>query len=161
MMKNLQSIFEYFETKVAAAAVSLVFSDDLLILLVLFLVLEVLDIFTRCIAESARLYKDMYNKTADLYTYCLFLRQAHRFRYIHSRELRHGFLSKMLTYMLLLLLAATTDAALSCAQSQRIALTVVVTILATTELLSSLENLNEANVSITTKVLEKLRKKVE
>ena len=162
MLKYLRSIGDYLQYKVLAGLWATLWSDDLPQLFFLFIFLELLDIFTRWLALSAACYKAIYPQSkGNLFIYLRFMYQARRWRFIRSTGLRDGFCDKVLTYCLLLLLAATVDAALSIGHAPRIMLTVTVSVLAMTEGLSVLENMGEAGVTVIKDIKAKLLKKKE
>ena len=161
MTKYIQSVFEYWQYKILAGIWASFWSDELLVLFCLFIALEFLDIFTRWLALSKKCFRDIYPQTpCSTWRAFKFLWQARSWRYIKSGGLRDGFCDKMLVYMLLLLLAATVDATLAIAHVPRAFLTIIVTVLSTTEALSILENLSDAGVSVVEKINEKIKEKM-
>ena len=161
MQKHLMQVSEYIETKIVAGIIAAVYSDDLLILLSIFIGLECMDIFTRWLALSMDCFKSIYPQTpCGLWQAFRFLWQTRKWKWIKSTELRNGFCDKMLIYLLLLLLAALVDGALSIAHTPRILISITVTVLATTEALSILENLSDCKVTVITTIKDKFLKKV-
>ena len=161
MHKYLTAIADYWEGKVLAGLFAAVFSDDLLILLCIFVALECMDIFTRWLSLSRQCFLAIYqNVPCSLWRAFTFIWQARKWRFIKSAGLRDGFCDKMLIYLTLLLLAALVDGALYIAHSPRVLLTITVTVLAATEALSILENLSETGVGVVAKIKDKFMKKV-
>ena len=161
MQKHLMQVFEYGKTKIAAGLLAAVYSDDLLVLLIIFVSLECMDIFTRWLALSMDCFKHIYPQTpCGLWRAFTFLWQTRKWKWIKSTELRNGFCDKMMIYLLLLLLAALVDGALSLAHTPRILISITVTVLSTTEALSILENLSDCNVTVIKTIKDKLLKKV-
>lgn len=157
MDKYINNLLEYFQYKILAGLFASFWSDDLLILFLLFIGLEFIDIFTRWIALSKSCWKALYPQTyCSMWRAITFMWQSRKWRFIRSTGLRDGFCDKMPVYLILLLLSATVDACLSIAHAPRACLTIVVTVLATTEALSILENLSEAGVGVVDKIKKKL-----
>ncbi len=132
-------------------------------LVVIFFVLEVLDVFTRWIALSAKLWKDMYPQTkGTVWQYIKFCWQAHRWRYIKSEAMRNQFISKISTYCIILLFASLCDVAMMIAKFPLAFLLPAITgILCCTELLSCLENLAEAGVDVAKELIDIVKKRKE
>ena len=83
---------------------------DLATIFGVFIFLSVIDIITRLIACSCQLWKATYGeeftkKYGNLWQFLLWIPNAHGWRYVNSMALRTGAVSKLLTYMLLLLCA--------------------------------------------------------
>lgn len=162
MQKYFLELCNYWQYKVLAGLWATFWSDDLPQLFLLFLLLEILDIFTAWLRLSRQCYVAIYpNSPGNLWIYVKFIWQARKWRYIKSAGLRDGFCDKMLTYLLLLLVAATVDAALAIGHSPRVFLTVTVSVLATTEALSIFENLSDAGVAIVSTIREKIKEKLK
>lgn len=162
MQKYIMELLNYWQYKVLAGLWASIYSDDLPVLFLLFIGLECLDIFTRWLALSRQCHKALYPQSpCNLYQSLMFLWQARKWRYIRSTGLRDGFCDKMLTYLLLLFLSATVDGALTIVHIPgRVLLTIVVTVLATTEGLSILENLSECGVPVIKQIKDKFVKKI-
>lgn len=162
MQKYIMELLNYWQYKVLAGLWASIYSDDLPVLFLLFLGLEFLDIFTRWLALSRQCHMAIFPQSpCNLYKALTFLWQARKWRYIRSTGLRDGFCDKMLTYLLLLFLAATVDGALTIVHIPgRVLLTIVVTVLATTEGLSILENLSECGVPVIKQIKDKFVKKI-
>lgn len=162
MQKYAVELLNYWEYKVLAGLWATFYSDDLPILFLLFVALEMLDIFTRWLALSRQCFLAIYPQTpCNLYRALVFMWQARRWRFIRSTGLRDGFCDKMLIYLILLLLAATVDGALTIVHIPgRVLLTIVTTVLATTEGLSILENLSECGVPVIKQIKDKFQKKL-
>ena len=146
MHKYLSEICNYLQFKILAGVGAAIFSEDFFKLLLIFIGLEILDIFTRWLALSQQCYKALYPQTpCNMYRALLWMWQAHKWRFIKSDGLRDGFCHKMLMYLLLLLVGAFVDAAFQIAHTPRLLTTIIVVVLASTEGLSILENLSECN----------------
>ena len=163
MTKYLNEVYHYWEIKIFGAVFATVFTDDFFKLMIIFCVLESLDIFSRIICESKRCYDSMYkNVPADIWTYIKFIWQAHKWRFIQSDKLRVG-ADKILTYLWLILSATVVDSALKIAGADRVMLCtgVVVGFLSITEMLSIVENVSEfSNISIINVIKDKIAKRV-
>lgn len=113
----------------------------------IFAILVMLDLFTRWIAIS---HKRLYDAGLpdDLYSSVRGIPEAHREGLISSCVMRRRFWSKMLTYLLLVLAAVLVDNGLLLLGRGAMATTLIITYLAMTELLSMVENLDDAGVSV-------------
>ena len=124
------------------------------------MVMAMLDVLTRWLACSAALWKDLYPQTeGSLWKYFKFLRQSHRWRYFQSEKMRDKFISKIGTYTIIIIFAALGDFAMSISKGMPFLLTVVVSLLACTEMISCLENLNECGVSIARQLMDVVKKR--
>ena len=167
MHKYLMQVWNYIEFKVLAGIAAAFYTTDVLMLLCIFLFLELMDIFTKWIAISKNLYcetyKDFPNHCYGVWIYIKYIPTARRMRKIKSGELRVGFCNKMLTYLLLLLLSMCFDGALTIAYSvkTKVLLGCTTTVLATTECLSVLENLEQSGVEVITQIKQGLLNKLK
>lgn len=160
MYKYFMEVFHYWQYKIIAGLITAVFNDEFYKLLLLFVGLELMDIFTRWLALSMDLHKKMFPQTpCGLWRALKFMWQARKWRWIKSDGLKNGFCDKMLLYLLLLLLGSFVDTAFSIGHAPRLLTTVIVVVLASTEALSILENLSECN-GIVKNIKEKFSKKV-
>jgi len=128
--------------------------------------LELVDVFTRLVAEAARLYRTMYDpkivaKRGCLITYIKYIISAHHWRYIDSGQLRDGFLSKTITYFLLIFIGFVGDEILEIKHIPPFVLVIFVMLLVCTETLSILENLNECGVSVAGQISSIIKKRKE
>lgn len=162
MQRYFEQIFVYWKEKIFLGLWATFWSDDLPKLFLLFIFIELLDIFTRWLAQSKKCYHALYpNMKVGLWTYFKFLWQARKWRFINSGSWRNGFCDKMLVYLLLFFLSATVDATLAIAHVPRALLTVVVTVLSTTEALSILENLSECGVEIIPEIKKRFKEMIK
>lgn len=146
MLKYAHELFNYWQYKIIAGLFASVFTDNFFKLLLLFIALECFDIFSRWLALSYHCFRAIYPQTpCGLWRALKFMWQARKWRFIRSTGLRDGFCDKMLLYLLLLLVGAFVDTAYSFVNTPRVCSSVIVTILASTEALSILENLSECN----------------
>lgn len=122
----------------------------------IFSILVMLDLFTRWIAIS---YKrlDGAGLPDDLYSSVRGIPEAHREGLISSCVMRRQFWSKMATYMILVMAALLVDNGLMLMGRSAIATTLIITYLSMTELLSMVENLDEAGVSALHQLTDILR----
>ena len=155
---HLKNILVHFGEKVILGGLAALLTDDLALLFFLFVVVELLDIFTRVIAESSKLYQERKKKEGTVWDYIKYIPTAHRARRIKSERMRSGFCGKMVTYCIVLLLAASVDAALAIAHAPKMIMTASVTVLGLTEALSVLENLTEAGVGVVADIKDKILK---
>ena len=152
--KTLHTIADKGVEKLVASAVGATLWD-LATIYVLLIVLIVVDIFTHCIYEASKLYKNMYDKKivercGGLLTYIKYLNQAHKFHgYIDSYLLRDGFFNKVICYFLLLCVSFVADQILRLSHMPiQFTSTVFCGILTCTEILSICENLNSSGIAI-------------
>ena len=161
-IQYVHNVGEYWQYKVVAGLWAAFWSDELPILFLLFVGLELMDIFTRWLALTADWYKKTYPQSrGNLYIYLTWMWQARKWKWIKSDGLREGFCNKCMVYLVLLLLAGTVDAALSISHVPRVMLSIVTTVLASTEALSICENLSECNVTVIKQIRDKFKDKIE
>lgn len=151
-MDHLKNILENLPITTGVSAVFYGITNSLGIHIEMFFVFGVivcLDILTRWLACSKSLWTSMYPQTpCTLYDCFSFLWQSHRWRFFDSNKMRKGFWSKMLTYLILMLVAGLADWMVSVYGGHKYILMIVVYILTATETISCLENLEEAGVSV-------------
>ena len=104
------------------------------------------DLFTRWLAISHKRLIDM-REDGGLINAFFGIPAAHRAGLINSYVMRKTFFSKMFTYLLLIFVASLVDYMVCRSGGNAIASSTVITYLAMTELLSVVENLDEARVS--------------
>ena len=158
---TLKSIADKGIEKLAISAIGATIWDVAFILIVL-VFLSLLDIVTRLVACSYHLWVKTYGeeftkKNANFYMLLLWIPSAHKWRFVNSMALRTGFVSKFLTYTLLIIAASACDAVLPI----RAMLTLITSILSLTEMLSICENLSESNISVATEIKSLVNKKKE
>ena len=162
MHKYVVELGNYLQQKVLAGLIVAIFSDSFFQLLIIFIGLEFLDIFTRWLAQSRKCFISIYPETeCNLWRAFTFMWQARKWRYIRSTGLRDGFCSKMLLYLLLLLTASCVDAALKIGNAPKVLTTIVVIVLSSTEALSILENLAECRVEAITAIKDRFKDKMK
>lgn len=166
-METVKHILEHLPAKLGVAAITVMsgIPDHIMrvfLLVVIFCVLACMDIFTRWWACGAKLWKDLYPQTeGSLWKYIKFMRQSHRWRYFQSEIMRDKWISKMGTYITIIVVAALGDAAMSLAKGIPFMCTIIISILACTEMISCLENLNECGVSVAKELVGLIRKRKE
>ena len=162
-IETARSVCEHLPAKLLAGAGVATITDAMgvhLQLIFIFLLLEILDVFTRWIALSAKLWHDMYPQTpGSVWQYVRFIRQAHCWRYIKSEAMRNQFISKIGTYCIILLFTALCDVAMILAKGPAFLLPIITAVLSCTELLSCLENLNECGVSVAGELVAIVKKR--
>lgn len=115
-----------------------------------------LDLFTRWLAIShKRLIAT--REEGGLINAFLGIPAAHRAGLINSYVMRKTFFSKMFTYLLLIFVASLVDYMVCRSGGNAIASSTVITYLAMTELLSVVENLDEAGVSAVHDLIQAIR----
>lgn len=164
MMKHFEAIGNYLGYKILAGLFASVYSDELVILLLLFILLELLDIFSAWCYASKKCWDSIYPQSkSSFWKLIKFVPTARRWRFIKSVKMRDGFADKMLVYLILLLLSALVDGALMVAHTpfKGVFISTVTTVLCLTESISILENLNDAGVPLVNNIKEKILKKFE
>lgn len=164
--ETLKSVAEHWPEKLAASAGVATVADAMgvqLQLIAIFIVLAGLDIFTRWLAQSAKLWHDLYPQTpGSVWQYYKNITQARRWRYIKSKELRDRFLSKLGTYITILFAASVCDVAMLIAHAPTAWVVSLITmVLSCTEFLSILENLQECNVQVARELVALVKKRKE
>ena len=119
-------------------------------IMVMFCVLAVIDIISKCCSLSCELWNRCYGVDftklhGNLVAFLKWIPQAYGWRLISSRAMKTGFVSKMLTYILLIGSACAVDSVLPIKGAIR---TLVVSVLALTELISVCENLSLCNIAV-------------
>ena len=132
----------------------------------LLMLLELIDIYTACVYQSSLLWKKMYDpkiveRYGNLLNYTKWIWQAHHWRFIESGILKDGFLSKSITYGLLICVGMAIDTILAIRHTPQIALTIFCMVMALTEGLSICENLDSAGIKIGGELRDLLKKKKE
>jgi hypothetical protein len=115
----------------------------------IFCLLAIIDIISKCCSLSCELWNRCYGKefTKKYGNLVAFLREiphAYDWRIINSNAMKTGFISKMLTYTLLIGAAIAVDSVLPIKAMR----TLVVSVLALTELISVCENLSLCNIEV-------------
>ena len=151
-ISQVKTLTDAWPAKLLATAAGVIFSEVFqlhLHLLLLFAVLEFVDCVSKWLALSYARIKDMdCNAKPTLIECAEGIPAAHRCAYIQSEVMRKQFYSKMLTYLILIIAAGTGDYIIRLTHRPDILLSAVVAYISATELLSVLENLNDAGASI-------------
>lgn len=164
---TLKEVFSHLPAKLGVAAITVVggLYEQLvavIVLITIFCILACLDVATRWWACSAKLWKDLYPQSeGNLWRYMKFMRQSHRWRYFRSDKMRDQFISKIGTYITIILFAVFGDAAMSLVRGIPFLSTIVISILSCTEMISCLENLDECGVSLAKELVALIRKRKE
>lgn len=149
-MNTLKSVAEQAPAKLAATAGVTTLTNAMGVhiqICILFVTVLLLDLFTRYIAQAAKLWHDLYPQTpGTVYDYWKFRVQARKWRYFRSDEMRKKFISKCGTYAIILLVFSVCDVAMLIARSQAFLVSLGTIFLACTESISILENLQECGV---------------
>lgn len=164
-LETLKHLFDEWPAKLLAACVGILFSELFQLhihLLMLFALLEFVDCATKWMALSCLRIKD---KNADanptLWECIKGIRAAHRAKYIKSQAMREQFGDKMITYLILIIAAGIGDYVIKMIGKPDLLLSIVVTYISVTELLSVLENLGDAGVSMAASLLVLVKKKTQ
>lgn len=105
-----------------------------------------LDLFSRWLALSHQ-YLVTHKQEATLIDCFWGIKRAHKAGLISSYVMRKTFFSKMITYLVLIIGASIVDYMIKGSGGSVMAVSLVITYLSMTELLSIVENLDEAGVS--------------
>lgn len=158
MMRYVEALGNHLHYKILAGLVASVYSDELVILLLIFLMLEIIDIFSAWVVASRKCWSNIYPQSkVGFWKLVKFIPTARRWRVIQSEKLRDGF-DKMVLYFILILLAGLIDGALMVAHTpfKGVFLSTITTVICLTESISILENLNDAGVPLVSQIKEKL-----
>ena len=159
---HLESIAESLPVSMGVSAITYVFTSSLGIHLEMFFIfalLVCLDILTRWLACSHKLWLSLYPQSpSSLYDCFRLLWQSRRLRFFDSGRMRSGFKGKMITYFILMLASGASDHMIGTYGGKGYMLTLVVYILTATEFISCLENLEEAGVGSVASDLKKIIK---
>lgn len=128
-------------------------------LLIVFALMEAADCLTKWLSLTHNMLTEDGEENPTLFQCLKAIAEAHRRKIIQSGEMRGRFCQKMEEYLLVILLATLADYALGLRAQQDIAVTLVVTYITATELLSCLENLNDAGVSMAGKLCGLIKSK--
>ena len=126
---------------------------DLFEVFLLLMFLELIDIYTACVYQASLLWQRMYDKKiverhGNLINYTRWIWSAHHWRFVDSSILKDGFLSKSITYGLLICTGQAIDTILAIRHTPPVALTIFCLVMACTEGLSICENLDSAGIKI-------------
>lgn len=116
-------------------------------LITLFTILIVIDLLTKWLALAYGFLKDEGNEPTIIESIRA-MPAAHRAGVISSRQMKCQFLSKMAVYILLTIASGVADEMLFAVHRQPMLMELCISYLAASEVLSVVENLNDAGVSI-------------
>lgn len=157
-MQTVKTVLSHLPEKLAASAGITGILSALGIhaqLVLIFALLEALDIVTALIAASAKCWHAIYPQTpGTLWDFWVFRTQARKWRYIQSNIMRKKSVSKLCTYGIMLLFCAFADTAMQIAGSPRFLLSIFTCILCLTETISVCENLDAAGYDAVHQLLE-------
>jgi len=129
-------------------------------LLLAFVGLVMLDLLTKWIALSKEHLCKRKRKTPPTLWQCFCnIRKARRAGYIKSEPMKHRFLGKMLVYFCVVFAGALADHVMTTMEKPTWAVLLLVGYLSITELISIMENLQDAGVEEAEKLNEILQKK--
>lgn len=147
--KMINNIMDGWPAKLLAAGVFTIMIHHATLLL-LFCMLVILDTVTRWIAISYE-----FTGKTGLIDAIKGIPAAHRARAISSAEMRRGFAEKLISYVILVLGGVLVDNETGTAAFANM----IIGYLSATELLSIIENLNDAGVSCLTRLVTIIRRK--
>ena len=163
--QTLSAVAENLPAKLVASTVTASFLDVLTIMVVFF-GLECLDILTRWIALAREYWVHTYSaeivkKQGTLWMYLRWIPECHRFRYVDSYTMRNQFCSKFWTYLILICSSLLGDIAMKYVNGISFLMMITVSILSCTEILSILENLDEAGIGVAKEIRNLVQKRKE
>lgn len=123
----------------------------------LFTALVFLDLFTRWIAIAHAMLINGGVQGTGIYDCIRAIPEAHRMGMISSGVMRRQFCNKIITYMLVVLGGILVDNSLVMLHKSPMALALIITYLSMTELLSMMENLDEAGISAVHNLVDLLK----
>lgn len=157
IQKNFNSLMDNFVIKIIGSGVALMLVYHSM-LCALFSIVVCLDLYTRWIALTKK-YLDSEGKESSLFDCIKNMNTARKAGYINSYMMRKCFVSKMLTYFIAVFGAFIVDVILTKIGTKPMMVTTALGYLATTEMLSVVENLDEAGVAIVHDLVEILKGK--
>jgi phage-related holin len=161
-MRTINQLAHGAALKAAGSFVFAVFAHMHTQLLLCFALLVCIDLLTKWIALSReRLLKNKRKTNPTFYECVLGLRKARRAGYIKSSEMKHRFVGKIIVYMTIALAGAMFDTMMRTLGKPEWAVFLLVGYLAMTEIMSIVENLQDAGVSVAEDLHDILNKKLE
>lgn len=157
IQKNFNSLMDNFILKIIGSGVALMLVYHSM-LCALFAIVVCLDLYTRWLALTKK-YLDSEDKESSLLDCVKSMNTARKAGYINSYMMRKCFVSKMLTYFIAVFGAFIVDVILTKIGTKPMMVTTALGYLATTELLSVVENLDEAGVAMVHDLVEILKGK--
>lgn len=152
--KTVCSISGGWTFKLAGGAVLLVVARHAA-LFTTFSLLVVLDLFAKFIALSYEMIKTQGTESPSLLESIKAIPEAHRQRIINSHEMKTQFSGKVIVYIIAVMAAGIVDFIVGHANFSQI----VIAYLASTELLSIIENLDDAGVSAVHELVGLIKRK--
>jgi len=159
MMKVLERLQEAWLFKLCTSCILTLISYTHVRLFAAFAVLVVIDLLTKWIALSRQHLIDSGVEKPRFWKCFCNIRVAQRAGYIRSEEMRHRFVTKMLTYFGVVAAAWIVDWMCVHAGAPTVAVVVVIGYLSMTELLSILENMQKSGIEEAGELYELIRKK--
>ena len=158
IQKNFNSLMDNFVIKIIGSSVVIMLVYHSM-LCALFAIVVCLDLYTRWIALTKK-YLESEDKESSLLDCVKSMNIARKAGYINSYMMRKCFVSKMLTYFIAVFGAFIVDVILTKIGTKPIMMvTTALGYLATTEMLSVVENLDEAGVAMMHDLVEILKGK--
>lgn len=157
IQKNFNSLMDNFILKIIGSGVVIMLVYHSM-LCALFTVMVCLDLYTRWIALTKK-YLESEGKESSLLDCVKSMNTARKAGFINSYMMRKCFVSKMLTYFIAVFGAFIVDVILTKIGTKPMMVTTALGYLATTELLSVVENLDEAGVAMVHDLVEILKGK--
>lgn len=157
IQKNFNALMDNFVIKIIGSSVAIMIVYHSM-LCALFSVVVCLDLYTRWIALTKK-YLESEDKESSLFDCVKSMNTARKAGYINSYMMRKHFVSKMLTYFIAVFGAFIVDTILVKIGTKPMMVTTALGYLATTEMLSVVENLDEAGVAMAHDLVEILKGK--
>lgn len=157
IQKNFNTLMDNFVIKIIGSGVVIMLVYHSM-LCALFAIVVCLDLYTRWIALTKK-YLESEGKESSLFECVKSMNTARKAGYINSYMMRKHFVSKMLTYFIAVFGAFIVDTILVKIGTKPMMVTTALGYLATTEMLSVIENLDEAGVVMVHDLVEILKGK--
>ena len=157
IQKNFNTLMDNFVIKIIGSGVVIMLVYHSM-LCALFAIVVCLDLYTRWIALTKK-YLESEDKESSLFDCVKSMNTARKAGYINSYMMRKHFVSKMLTYFIAVFGAFIVDTILVKIGTKPMMVTTALGYLATTEMLSVVENLDEAGVAMAHDLVEILKGK--
>lgn len=157
LQKNFNTLMDNFVIKIIGSGVVIMLVYHSM-LCALFAIVVCLDLYTRWLALTKK-YLESEDKESSLFDCIKSMNIARKAGYINSYMMRKHFVSKMLTYFIAVFGAFIVDTILVKIGTKPMMVTTALGYLATTEMLSVVENLDEAGVTMVHDLVEILKRK--
>lgn len=129
-------------------------------LLTCFVALVICDLLTKWVGLSKKYLAERRNKENPSLVQCIkAIAKARRAGYINSEIMKHRFLGKIITYIFAMMIAGIVDNMFRTLENPALIVNLTVSYLAVTELISILENMEDAGIEACGQLVDLIKKK--